>query len=412
MEFGPVPVRAAEGGILAHQARAGERVLRKGHVLDAADCAVLAAAGLAEVTIARLEPGDLDEDRAAARLAAACAGEGLRVDPASTGRANLFAAVPGVLVPDVAAIDAFNALDPGMTLATLPAMKHVAAGEMVATIKIIPFALPAELVARGVAALEAARLRVAPFREKRVAMLSLRLPGLKETVIDKTLRVTEARLAGFGARLVLERRLDHAQAALEAAFAALDPATFDLLLIFGAAAIADRRDAIPAAIEACGGRVIQLGMPVDPGNLLLLAEFAGKPALGAPGCARSPRENGFDWVLARLCADLPVGAAEIRRMGVGGLLMEIVSRPQPRAGAARAAERCAGILLAAGRSTRFGARNKLLAPLDGRPMLAHVAAAAREAGLGPLVVVTGHEAEAVRAALPDAAIRFVHNPDY
>ena len=73
-------------------------------------------------------------------------------------------------------------------------------------------------------------------------------------------------------------------------------------------------------------------MPVDPGNLLLLGELGGRPVLGAPGCARSPKENGFDWVLHRLLAGIPVTAADIRRMGTGGLLMEIVSRPQPRTG--------------------------------------------------------------------------------
>ena len=52
--------------------------------------------------------------------------------------------------------------------------------------------------------------------------------------------------------------------------------------------------------------------------------------IGAPGCARSPKENGFDWVLQRLLAGLQVSAADIRRMGVGGLLMEIVDRGQPR----------------------------------------------------------------------------------
>ena len=105
-----------------------------------------------------------------------------------------------------------------------------------------------------------------------------------------------------------------------------------MLIVFGASAIADRRDVIPAAIEAAGGTVDHFGMPVDPGNLLLLGSLGGVPVIGAPGCARSPRENGFDWVLQRLLADIPVTSADIRRLGAGGLLMEIVSRPQPRLG--------------------------------------------------------------------------------
>lgn len=108
----------------------------------------------------------------------------------------------------------------------------------------------------------------------------------------------------------------------------------DLVVIFGASAIADRRDVIPAGIEAAGGSVAHLGMPVDPGNLLLVGAYGPVPVIGAPGCARSPKENGFDWVLHRLLAALPVTRADIVALGVGGLLMEIVSRPQPRSGGA------------------------------------------------------------------------------
>lgn len=409
MFFGRVPVSEAVGAMLAHQVRAGERVLAKGHRIGPEDLALLGAAGIDAVTIARLEPGDLTEDEAAARLAEAALSTGLRADPAFTGRANLFATEAGLLVPDVTRVDAFNSLDPDITLATLPAFRRVSPGEMVATIKIIPFAVPGAVVEAGAGQLTGA-LRVAPFRRKRVVLLSLRRPGLKESVIDKTRRITEARLAALGSTLVHEERLDHGQGALEAALARLEPDAFDLLVIFGAAAIADRRDVIPAAIEATGGRLVHLGMPVDPGNLLLLAEWRGKPVLGAPGCARSPRENGFDWVLARLCADIPVTAADIQRLGVGGLLMEIVSRPQPRAGEGRGGDDTLGaVILAAGRSTRFGAENKLLALYEGRPMLAHAVDLARQATSGPVVVVTGHEAELVRPLAERDGIAVVHN---
>ena len=84
--------------------------------------------------------------------------------------------------------------------------------------------------------------------------------------------------------------------------------------------------------EAAGGRVDHLGMPVDPGNLLLLGQLGDLPVIGAPGCARSPKENGFDWVLHRLLAGLAVTRSDVTALGVGGLLMEIVSRPQPRSG--------------------------------------------------------------------------------
>ena len=149
-------------------------------------------------------------------------------------------------------------------------------------------------------------------------------------MIEKTLKITEERLAPAGAAIVAERRVPHEQGALAKALDEVLKAGAELVIVFGASAIADRRDVIPAAVEAVGGRIEHFGMPVDPGNLLLVGAARGRPVLGAPGCARSPKENGFDWVLMRLLAGLDVPRAAITGLGVGGLLMEIVTRPQPR----------------------------------------------------------------------------------
>lgn len=333
MIFASLPPLEAEGGVIAHRVRAGEAVFAKGHRLSAADCTTLAGAGVAEVTIAREEPGDIGEDEAARWLGQAAQGEGLRAAEPFTGRVNLFAEADGVLLVDAGAIQRFNALDEGMTIATLPPFRRVRAGEMIATAKIIPFALPGMLVDAGLAIFSVEKpLKIARFQPRRIGLIQLSLPETKASMLVKTTKVTTQRLASLGSTLAFEQRLAHREDALAEALSALDPASFDILLIFGAAAISDRRDVIPRGIERSGGRVEHLGMPVDPGNLLLIGEVHSKPVIGAPGCARSPVENGFDWVLERLCAGLAVTASDIRAMGVGGLLMEIGTRPQPRAG--------------------------------------------------------------------------------
>lgn len=331
MKFGPVALEDAEGGALAHSVRHDGLVLKKGETLDAERIAALRRAGVSQVVIARLEPGDIGEDEAAARLAAALTGDHLRADEAFTGRANLFAARAGVLVADPALIDSINAVDEQVTVATLPHHRAVVEGEMVATVKVIPFAVPAATMTRAIEAAQGRRLAVAPYAPMRVGVISTLLPGLKPSTVEKTLRVMRERLAPAGASIAAETRIPHEAEALSAAIRDMRDKA-DLVVVFGASAITDRRDVIPAALTEAGGRIEQFGMPVDPGNLLLIGEWEGKPFLGAPGCARSPKENGFDWVLQRMLARLPVTAADIRRMGSGGLLMEIVSRPQPRGG--------------------------------------------------------------------------------
>jgi molybdenum cofactor cytidylyltransferase len=425
MRFGAVPVAEAEGAILAHSLKLGTVVLKKGRVLSPADIALIAASGLDHIVAARLDPGDVREDEAATRIAAAVAGAGVTPATAFTGRANLFTETRGLLVFDRDRLDRLNSVDEAVTLGTLPPFALVELRQMVATVKIIPLAVAAAAVAA--AAAEAGGqggplLRVAAFVPRRVALLQTRLPGFKESILDKTRQVTEQRLTALGSTLAAEARCTHASADLAPHIAAAVAAGADLVLVHGASVIVDRRDVIPEAIVAAGGHIEHFGMPVDPGNMLLLGRLGGVPVLGLPGCARSPKENGFDWVLERVVAGLPVGRREIMGMGAGGLLAEIPSRPLPRAAASPApaanvvekpapGPRIAALLLAAGQSRRMGT-NKLLAEIDGRPMVARTATRLLSSHARPIVAVLGNQADAVDAALGKLPVERVRNPAF
>jgi len=414
VKFGAFPPTQAEGGIVVHSIRKDGLVLKKGTLIGKDEIAALNAAKIPSITIARLEPGDVSEDEAAADIAKAVAGEGVRAEDAFTGRANLFAENAGVLVVDRAAIDALNEIDPDITLATLEAFAPVVPGKMVATVKIIPFALGAAARDAAVAVAQKAKplVRVAPYKIRRVGIISTLLPGLADKVIEKTLRVTAERLAPAGAKIIAEKRVPHESGALAEALDEMLKAGSELVIVFGASAIADKRDVIPAAIEAVHGKIEHFGMPVDPGNLMLIGSAGGHPVLGAPGCARSPKENGFDWVLARLLCGLPVTRHDIMGMGVGGLLMEIVTRPQPRVPVAASGRNVAALVLAAGRSTRMGGPNKLLAEVAGRPMVRIAVESALASKAKSVTVVTGHQRDQVEAALKDLPVKFVNNPDF
>jgi len=413
VKFGPVPPREALGAISVHSVRTPDRLVKKGTQVAEADIAALERAGVAEIVVARLEEGDVGENEAAAALARAIAGEHAVVESAFTGRANLFAGAAGVLVVDRAVVDGLNRIDEAVTLATLPEYRAVQEGEMIATVKIIPFAVPRTVHEQALAAAKRA-VSVAPFRLKRVAVVSTQLPGLAPKVIEKTVRVTAERLAPAGAAIVADLRVPHDPAKLKAAIAEVLKGGAEIVIVFGASAIADRRDVIPAAIVAAGGEIEHFGMPVDPGNLMLVGSVGATPVIGAPGCARSPKEKGFDWLLARLRAGLPVRRDDVTALGVGGLLMEIVTRPQPRADAvpAERPRKVAAILLAAGRGTRMGGPNKLLEEVRGKAMVRHAAEAVATSCASPVVAVTGFEGDRVAAALEGLDVRRVHNPDY
>ena len=330
MIFGPTPIDAAQGTVLAHSVRLGERGrLRKGRVLEPEDIAALRAAGLEEVIVARLEVDDVHEDAAAKALAAAFVpdpeGQGLVLTAPFTGRVNLLARGPGVAVLDVAAIEAVNRIHPMITIATVPAFQQMQDGGMVATIKIISYAVPQ-------AALKAAcQTAQAALRLARPALNSVRLivtdidggPG------DKGWKAIADRVAAFGLSLDAPSRTAHNTSALARA---LSEETAELTLILTGSATSDIHDVAPSAVVAAGGRVERFGMPVDPGNLLFIGQLPGGMVIGLPGCARAPALNGADWVLARVLCGVEVTGDDIAAMGVGGLLKEIPSRPQPRRG--------------------------------------------------------------------------------
>jgi len=327
--FGDTPVAEAEGCVLAHSLLVGGRKWPKGRVIDRADVETLRAANIPCVVAARLEPGDVAEDPAATRLARAVAGDGLTTSTATTGRVNLHAATDGLVVIDTAGVHRLNGVNEAVTLATIPPWQPITARTMVATIKIIPFAVPDSVLTACLPATPL--LRVAPWRGLRAGLLQTRVRGTKDSVLAKTTEATARRLASCGASLIAEERCTHRTADVVAALETLRAADCDLLLLVGASAITDRCDVLPTAVVAAGGRITHLGMPVDPGNLLMLANWDGVPVLGLPGCARSPRLNGADWVLWRLATGLPVAPADIMGMGVGGLISEVPGRPMPRA---------------------------------------------------------------------------------
>ena len=269
MKFGQVPPRAAKGAIAAHSVRAGDHVIKKGCAIGDAEVAALERAGIKEIVAARLEPGDVGEDEAAAALAQAVAGQHVTIERAFTGRANLYAEAAGVLKLDRAGVDRLNEVDESVTFATLPEYRPVRAGEMIATVKIIPFAIAGDVHKKALAAARAL-VAVVPYKLRKVGVVSTKLPGLADKVIEKTVRVTAERLKPAEAAINAELRVTHEVAPLTGAIKQALQGGAELVVVFGASAIADRRDVIPAAIEAAGGKIVHFGMPVDPGNLMLI----------------------------------------------------------------------------------------------------------------------------------------------
>lgn len=396
MKFGRVPTGRTAGLILAHSVQAGPKRLKKGSVLSDADIKILLHAGIAEVTVAELDADDIHEDQAARLVGEHLLGTHISMTAPVAGRVNLVAGADGVLSvkPDI--ITAVNTVDEAITLATLPEFARVWKGTLLATIKIIPYGVARQSLEAAIAAAGPDALKVSPFASGSYDLILTRTPGFKDSLLAKGRKAVQTRAASLGWGMQACVTVDHDR---DCVAAALADCRADVVLILGASATSDRQDVIPAGLVGAGGQVIRFGMPVDPGNLLVLGRKAGQMVVGLPGCARAPALNGADWVLERLAAGLPITNDDFAKMGVGGLLKEIPGRIQPRALRKAATGRLCAVLLAAGASRRMGAENKLLRRINGVPLLRRSAQTLLASGVDECVVVIPPDAAAQRKAL-------------
>jgi len=405
MKFRTLTVASSLGWRLAHSIATKDGRIAKSSEITPEIIAELDQAGQPEVLAYRLEEGDTDENSAARMVADHIQGQDVDVQDAAHGRCNLYAAAAGVLVVDDE-INDLNSAVQEIGIATLDRFTPVTEGQLLATVKIVPYGIETAQLHKALKM--SASLKVAPYQSFRAALLSTGTP-----LNDKPLRATKNRIEYLKGTLETVETCAHDTQIVAAEIRKLSARKLDLLIVSGISAISDMQDILPSALQKAGGSVLHLGMPVDPGNLLMLGKIGSTVVIGMPGCAKSTSRNGFDWVLERFAANLPLDASTLQNMGIGGLLKEATNRPEPRAPAASAKhEPTRVVLLAAGKSSRSGNIHKLLAMLDSKPVVTQSVTALKKAGLAEITVVTGSRASEVEAALSSQNVSFLYNEDF
>jgi molybdenum cofactor cytidylyltransferase len=336
MKFEPVPLSEAKGKVLGHNIAGadGQRLLRKGKPLTEEDLDKLRALGRTSVYVAEMEPEDVDENTAAQRIAEAVCGPGLHVSGVASGRANLLSEEIGILRIDVERLAQINECN-GITLATLTTHSPVHPRQIVATVKIIPYAVPGAIVNRVEAIASGSKMvRVDALPSRSVGMILSGSASIHERLLSDftPLRDRIEKLGSSVARtdfVALDDEPD--EAALAQLLKRQVESGIEMILLAGETAIMDEHDILPRAVERAGGQVESVGAPVDPGNLLMVAYLNNVPVVGAPGCARSRKANIVDWILPRLLVGDKLTRREIVELGHGGLLQDVRERGMPRA---------------------------------------------------------------------------------
>jgi hypothetical protein len=318
--------------VLARDIAVGGRRWAKGRRLSEADLAAWAddpSLGVGPVTVILLDEGDLHEDDAALRLADAVAGPGLTRRGPLQSRVDLVAEHDGVLHVRAPALERLNRLDPLEVFTRLDG-SIVAAGDVVASIKVAPHVVEGSVVAAGARIAGDGRrplVRVAPFRPMRVAVIvkeSLRAadrPRFEASVRDK--------VESLGSTIVGIDYVADEDGPVAAALAARarsrsaggsdSAARSDVILTAGGRST-DPSDPFFTAIDALGGRVVRHGVPAHPGSMLWLARIGRTAILGLPTCGAYSKATAADLLLPRLLTGEPPTRRTVSHLGHGGVL--------------------------------------------------------------------------------------------
>lgn len=335
MRLQKLPLDQTVGHILCHNLAdaQGRKAFVKGHRIEARDLVRLRELGIDQLRVAVIDPDDVHENDAAARLALLFCGPGLSAGRAHTGRVNLGMAgeaasdapCAGLLIVESEVLAAINDID-GLTIASLASFTPLRSGQIVATIKVIPFAVPeaALTTAAELAAQVPAVLAVRPFQRKKVGLVLVSSPAARRRLERGVYPAIVERVERLSGQVVQTCYVDNEEEAVAAAIAELRALRVELIIVAGETSIVDIDDVTPAGIRLAGGRIEHYGAPVEPGNLLLMAYLDGPegalPVLGAPGCVRSRSKNIVDLILPRLMAGEQVRRQSIVALGHGGLL--------------------------------------------------------------------------------------------
>jgi len=328
----PLPERLT-GAILARDIIVGDERWSKGRRLSAADLVRLAgaqgstsavgAAGAGDVSAVRLliaDRGELHEDEAALRLAAAVAGPNLTLHGPVQSRVDLRATAAGVVVVRIAALERIDTIDP-LEVFTVFDGQVVRAGDLVASVKVAPHLVPASVLekAERIAARGGPVVRVDAFQPHRVAVL------VKETLraADRARfeAIIAAKVEGLGSQILALRYVeDDVETVFEVLAGLVRVRGRAQLVLTAGAASTDPTDAIFAAIERLGGTMVRHGVPAHPGSMLWLARIGRTTVLGLPTCGAYSRATAVDLLLPRLLAGQKANARTVARLGHGGVL--------------------------------------------------------------------------------------------
>ena len=330
MFFGKVKTEFSLGGILSSSIEIYKNKnkikISKGTIINKNLLDLLLLNNVEHIKCAKLEDDEIDENSSVHKISKkiiASKNSNIIIQDPKNGRCNLVSSVDGIITFQPNQLFSINSVTNDIGIASLKAFSKVKKNQIVASIKAIPFGIKKNNLQNIINVCQEC-FKILPFQKKNIHLIQTTNQNTRAKVLEKTLEVTKDRLLSCGNNLIVEKKCSHEIKSICEHLKKSVNEDADIILIFGTSAISDINDIIPQSILEINGTILRLGMPVEPGNLILLAEIKISKKhisiIGMPGCARSKKENGVDWILWRKLCDLKISSDDINHMGNGGLL--------------------------------------------------------------------------------------------
>ena len=319
-----IPVEEAVGTVLCHDITRivlGDSkgpAFRRGHIVTSEDIPLLLDIGKANLFVYDPDDGFVHEDDAAIRLARGASGRGIRYSEPEEGKVTLTAAHDGLLRIDVPGLIELGCLE-DVSFGTIHNNQFVAKGRSLAGTRVIPLAVPEELLERaeGICRRHAPIIEVQPLAAARVGVVTTGSEVYSGRIKDAFGPVLKTKFNALGSSILDQILVSDQVEMTVAAIRDLVERGADFIAVTGGMSV-DPDDQTPAAIRATGAEVVSYGAPTFPGAMFLLAYLGEVPIVGLPGCVMYHRASIFDMIVPRLLAGERVVRRDIVSLAHGG----------------------------------------------------------------------------------------------
>lgn len=293
---------------------------KKGHIIANEDIPVLKSMGKENIYVGEIPNGFMHEEDCAARIAKAiCREDGdYDISAVSEGKINIFAKETGIFKIDEEKLYKLNEIEHISITCTYNNIL-VSKGEKIVSERIIPLYTRKENIIKLEKICESGKLfEVKKLKEMKVHLIITGREVFEGTIEDKFYGVLKPKIEQYNGKVVKSVKVPDDKEWIKKEINKSLAEGAEAVICTGGMSV-DEDDVTPIAIKETAEELIVHGVPVQPGNMFLLAYSKGIPVMGIPTAAIFNKYTVFDIVYPMLAAGEKLNKKFFIKLAVGGL---------------------------------------------------------------------------------------------